>query len=158
VDSGFEVEAQMPGIRTAARALILRDEALLVTCYQDAEGEWFALPGGGQRHGEELRATIARECLEETGYQVHVGRLRFVRELIAARYPLPHSPPDFHQVEHIFQCEVTEEHAAAATKPDTLQSDCRWVPVTELRRARFYPRTLLDHLRNSEVVYLGDAE
>lgn len=148
----------MPGIRTAARALILRGDALLVTCYRDAEGEWFALPGGGQRQGEELKATIARECLEETGYQVHVGPLRFVRELIAARYPLPHLPPDFHQVEHIFHCEVMGDRAPAATRPDTGQSDCRWIPVAELRQARFHPRTVLDYLRNAEVVYLGDAE
>ena len=148
----------MPTIRTAARALIVRDGAILVACYRNQDGEWFALPGGGQQHGEELTATLVRECLEETGYLVRAVQLRFVREMIRARYPLPELPAEFHQVEHIFLCEVESEPVEPPPVPDTDQTGCRWVAVEELRAGRFYPRALLDALNDPQIVYLGDTE
>jgi 8-oxo-dGTP pyrophosphatase MutT (NUDIX family) len=145
----------MTAVRTAARALIVRDGLVLVACYHDGEGEWFALPGGGQRHGEDLAATLVRECLEETGLCVRVGPLRFVREIITARYPSPHLPAGLHQVEHVFLCEVESGAAQEAARPDVGQTGCRWVPVAELRAGRFFPRELLDALDSPHVVYLG---
>jgi ADP-ribose pyrophosphatase YjhB (NUDIX family) len=148
----------MPGIRTAARALIVRDGSVLVICYHDKQGEWFALPGGGQRHGEELTTTLVREVLEETGFTVRVGPLRFVREVIAARVPAINVPAGLHQVEHVFLCEIEEGPSQDAVNPDVGQAGCRWVPVTELRSGRFFPRALLDALEKAHVVYLGAAE
>jgi 8-oxo-dGTP diphosphatase len=148
----------MPQVRTAARALILRDGLLLVACYQDDQGEWFTLPGGGQQHGEELTSTLARECLEETGFHVRIGPLRFVREVIATRYPTTSLPDDFHQVEHIFACEVDDLPAGEPLTPDPSQTGCRWLSVGELRTRRFFPRKLLESLESPHVVYLGAAQ
>jgi 8-oxo-dGTP pyrophosphatase MutT (NUDIX family) len=145
----------MAAVRTAARALILRDGLVLVACYHDGQGEWFALPGGGQRYGEELTATLVRECLEETGLAVRVGPLRFVREIITARHPSCTLPAGLHQVEHVFLCEVEEGAAAEAALPDVNQTGCRWVAVADLRRGRFFPRELLEALDSPHVVYLG---
>ena len=95
----------MAQIRTSARALIQRDGLLLVVRYRDGRGDWYTLPGGGQRHGEGLQAALVREIAEETGARVRVGPLRFVGECIAG----PDSralPLDFHQVELFFSCEV----------------------------------------------------
>jgi 8-oxo-dGTP pyrophosphatase MutT (NUDIX family) len=141
-------------VRSAVRALIRRDERLLVACYTDAIGEWFALPGGGQNPGETLVEALLRECREETGLIVRVGRLRFVRELITDRFPSMNLPADVHQVEHIFECEE-EGTASAELMLDTGQSGCRWVSLTVLRTERFFPHGILDLLDEPFVGYLG---
>ena len=46
-------------VRTAARALIIESDAVLVVEYRDAQGPWYLLPGGGQRHEETLVANVA---------------------------------------------------------------------------------------------------
>jgi 8-oxo-dGTP diphosphatase len=147
----------MPTVRTAARALVLREGQLLVACYRDEQGEWFALPGGGQQHGEDLTTALAREFLEETGRLVRVGRLRFVREVIAPRYSSTNLPADFHQVEHVFACELGDGPLQDASAPDPNQTDCRWMSIEELRKSRFFPLALLDYLGREDVVYLGAA-
>src|SRR4051812_20953461 len=38
-------------IRTAARALIVRDGKILTVVLRDREGDFYVLPGGGQAHG-----------------------------------------------------------------------------------------------------------
>jgi 8-oxo-dGTP pyrophosphatase MutT (NUDIX family) len=145
----------MPSVRTAARALIVRDGLLLVASYRDEQGEWFTLPGGGQRHEEDLQSTLVRESLEETGFQVRPVKLRFVREVIAARYPSATLPADFHQVEHVFDCEISSAAAVNAALPDPNQSGCRWLALAELRGKRFHPREMLEHLDRLDTVYLG---
>jgi 8-oxo-dGTP pyrophosphatase MutT (NUDIX family) len=144
----------MAVVRSAVRALIRQDDRLLVACYTDVAGEWFALPGGGQRYGEDLAQALIRECREEAGVSVRVGRLRFVRELITARLPSRNLPADLHQVEHIFEC-VAEGPSSGELALDRGQSGCRWVPLALLRNERFFPREVLDMLDEPSVVYLG---
>jgi 8-oxo-dGTP diphosphatase len=144
----------VPHIRTSARAIVQRDGALLVVRYRDERGDWYTLPGGGQRHGEGLEASLVREVAEETGACVRVGALRFVRECIAGP-DAPALPPDFHQVECFFACEIVSL-TAGGTEPDPGQVDAEWLTVGELRERCFFPRALLDALeRGQEFGYLG---
>jgi ADP-ribose pyrophosphatase YjhB (NUDIX family) len=160
--TGEETPAADPGrgpagVRTAARAVIRRGDALLVVRSRDALGEWFVLPGGGQRRGESLAATLAREVAEETGWRVRVGPLRFVRECVAGANPR-RLPPGFHQVEALFACELDgpADPAAAAPEPDPGQLSVEWRTLAELRALPFFPRRLLDVLDDPAAdQYLG---
>jgi 8-oxo-dGTP diphosphatase len=145
----------MASVRTAAKALIRRDGRLLVVHYRDERGDWFTLPGGGQAHGEELPVALQRELIEELGVAVRVGQLRFVRECIAAAEPECRLPPDFHQVEHIFICDLGGELAPVSPQPDLGQVGVEWRSVEELRAMPFYPQALLDALERIEFGYLG---
>lgn len=149
-------------IRTAARALIVRDGQVLVTINVDAVGEWYMLPGGGQRHGEDLASAVRRECREEIGCDVRVGRLRFVRDYIGKNHEFADEDADQHQVEFIFECELMpgqEPNPRAAA--DSQQTGVKWLPLTALASHRFYPRALIPYLVSSDaadaVVYLGDV-
>ena len=51
----------MSMIRLSPRAIIRRGDLYLVIRYHDASGEWFAFPGGGQRHGESLHEALRRD-------------------------------------------------------------------------------------------------
>src|SRR5262245_38621477 len=141
-------------MQTSARAIIYRDDSLLVVRYRDECGDWYAVPGGRQRHGEGLVAAVAREVAEETGLLIRVGPLRFVRECIAG--PGARSlPPDFHQVEFYFTCALVGP-GGAASAPDPGQVDAEWCTIAELRSRCFFPPALLDALeRGEEFGYLG---
>ncbi len=147
----------MTTIRTSARALLRQEGRLLVIRYRDQGGDWYALPGGGQRHREGLEAALVREVAEETGASIRVGPLRFVRECIAK--PGDRAlPPEFHQVEFFFEC--TLEHSVSTDTPgqelDPGQVGVEWRGLDELRRVSFFPRALLDALeRGQEFGYLG---
>lgn len=144
----------MGTVRTSARAIIQRDDRLLVIRYQDDRGAWYALPGGGQQHGESLEATLRREVEEETGARVRVGPLRFVRESLATSESRG-LPPEWHQVELIFACEILSP-CDDGRAPDPAQTAAEWRTVAELRELVFFPGALLDALEyRTEATYLG---
>lgn len=88
-------------IRLAVRALILRDDRLLVVnAYPEGGLELWCAPGGGAEPHASLPQNLAREVHEETGLEIDVGELRLVNEF--------HDPDgDFHQVDLFFRCRIT---------------------------------------------------
>jgi len=149
-------------IRTAARAIIIRDGYLLVTKNVDAVGEWYLLPGGGQQHGEDLLSALRRECWEEIGCGVRVGRLRFVRDYIGKNHEFADEDGGEHQVELIFECELEPgQEPGTAVEADSMQTGVVWLELAPLPAHRFYPRALIPHLVRlndaDRVVYLGDV-
>ena len=141
-------------VRTSARAIIRQDGKLLVVRYRDEHGDFYALPGGSQRHGESLTEAVVREVAEETGAVVRAGALRFVRECRGQ----PDSrgiPPDLHQVELFFDCELVSDNGKA-TELDPGQDEALWLTLAELRSRCFFPQALLDALEDGrEFGYLG---
>ncbi|NOU94775.1 NUDIX domain-containing protein [Paenibacillus sp. LMG 31456] len=72
-------------IRTAARAVIIKDDQLLVLRRTSVQGEFYVLPGGGQEHGESIQETLIREVFEEVSLNVEIDELLFINEFIAKR-------------------------------------------------------------------------
>jgi len=153
----------MGEVRTAAKALIVRDGRVLLNHCRDETGDWYALPGGGQRTGETLFETVVRECREEIGAEVEVVGLRFVRDLIVANHSFTYLEEAPHQVEHLFECRVPEDYEpACGPGPDSTQVGVVWLDAEMLARVRVYPgllRDVLDSGRSARLpVYWGDVE
>jgi 8-oxo-dGTP diphosphatase len=141
-------------LRTSGRALIQDGEALLVIRYSHPSGDWYTLPGGGQRNSEPITVTVAREVREETGAEVVVGPLRFVRECISGPHA-PGVPEGYHQVDLVFACTL-KTPPNSDTRADTNQAGVEWRTVSELRKLAFYPRPLLDAIEQEQPFgYLG---
>lgn len=109
----------------------------------------YLLPGGTQEFGESLGDTVRREVLEETGLQVCVDSLLWVREFIAHKHLEMERYGD-HVVEFIYQC-TAELNAVPLTGavPDTAQIGVGWVPLEDLAGLTMWPeavkRLLLAH-------------
>ena len=137
----------MERVRSAAKAVIVRDGRLLANHCRDATGEWYALPGGGQEAGESLEETIVRECREEIGVEVEVVGLRFVRDYIVARCDFSYLEEATHQVEHLFECRVPADYEAKpGPTPDRDQIGVAWLSPAQLAEVRIYPTRLRDVL------------
>ncbi|MCK4571036.1 NUDIX domain-containing protein [Candidatus Bipolaricaulota bacterium] len=129
--------------RISARAFIESEELVLLSSYRDRSGDWFVFPGGGQRAGETLHECLIREVEEETSLQVEIGRLRWVREFIAADFPDSEIDPEFHQVELTFECLMKDGQVAKlGSNPDLGQTGLRWASIEQLLSLRFFPHAV----------------
>ena len=87
----------MPSPRLAVRAVILRDDRLLLVNAWKGQTHLWCAPGGGVELHQALPEALAREVREETGLVVEVGDPCLVNEF--------HDPSGpFHQVDVYFRC------------------------------------------------------
>jgi len=152
---------KMKAIRNSAKAIIIKNGCLLTVKLFDSEGVWYLLPGGGQNQGETLKEALRRECIEEIGIDVSVGRLRYIREYIGKNHEFSFRDSNSHQVEFMFECEFDEQRPPKlGNNPDVYQVDIAWLPINKIHEFRIYPK-LLGDLLLSEVdndnTYLGDV-
>ena len=133
----------MPTIRTAARALVIADDKVLAIKMRDKTGIFYILPGGGQQHGETLEEGLRRECLEEIGTKVIVGELAYLREYIGKNHEFRDTHGNFHQVESVFRCELSDPQAVGkGTNLDKKQIGIEWIPLVEMPNRRFLPEAV----------------
>jgi 8-oxo-dGTP pyrophosphatase MutT (NUDIX family) len=148
-----------PPISNAARALIVReDNILLLRKAGYAAGERYVLPGGKQDPGETLEQALQRECLEEIGTRVGIGRLVYVADYFKPREIRP--PATRQLVDFLFECHVPDDYVPGnGPRPDRHQIEVVWAALNELAGLPLYPRTLAPHLENlranAGVAYLG---
>lgn len=147
-------------MRVAARVVVQHESKLLAIHMRDARGDFYILPGGGQHHGESLAEAARREALEETGLNIRIGALLYVRDYIGARHDNP-AHRRFHQVEVVFAGELEGElnGQAQAQSPDTRQVAVRWLDAAALAQVRFFPEAIQGRCRLGQPLdyagYLG---
>jgi 8-oxo-dGTP diphosphatase len=150
-------ENLIPGIRNAVRAVITRNDSILLQRKLDDNGsERYALPGGAQEHGERLTEALQRECEEEIGTRVEVIDLLFVGDYFKQRQT---DPPTTRQLlEFLFACSVKPDYQAQnGPRPDKHQVEVLWVPLDQLLEINLLPAdyvALLMQQKQSRV-YLG---
>ena len=138
-----ELELQ---IRNAARAVIIREgQILLLKKVGGNRPDRYALPGGAQDPTESLTVALQRECEEEIGTSVKIGRLAHVAEFCKIRDTEP--PSKRHLVEFLFLCEVPDDYRAQiGHHPDKHQVDVVWADLGQLRSMALFPAYLRDCL------------
>lgn len=152
----------MKPVRTAARALIIQEDKLLVIKMRDSRGIFHILPGGGQRPGETLEQTVRRECQEELGVEIVPRQFAYVREYIGKNHTFRHIHSQFHQVEVVFYAELSRGSALGkGHEEDKKQVGWSWLPLAELHDQSFYPNCIIEGLQTERGLngsgYLGDV-
>lgn len=149
----------MKPIRNSVKAVIIRDGRVLMVRCRDGGGEFYLLPGGGQRPRELMRETVVRECMEEIGCPVEPGPLLFVCEYVGER---EHGwEKALHQIEFMFRCFLPPgAEPAGGDAPDDVQTGVEWVPFGALDSLRHYPAGLAGALRDMDAapVYWGNVK
>jgi ADP-ribose pyrophosphatase YjhB (NUDIX family) len=150
----------IPGIRNAARAVIVRDEQILLLRKQGGgQGERFALPGGAQDLGETLAQALNRECEEEIGTAVEIVRLLHIADYFKHRDTDP--PSRRHLLEILFECTVPAGYLPRnGYRPDKHQVEVVWMPVDTLSAIKLLPASLSSYLGDNsgsaDAIYLGE--
>ncbi|MBM7702941.1 NUDIX domain-containing protein [Metabacillus iocasae] len=150
-------------IRNSAKAMIIKEQKVLLTKNKDEEGYFYLFPGGGQEHGETIHETLKRECIEEIGGEVSVEELIHVREYIGKNHEHASFDAHLHQIEYYFVCQLASDLSTITpTNLDDHQVGVEWIDVEDMSAYRIYPKELVKHivrrLKNEKVpVYVGDV-
>ncbi len=149
----------LPRIRVSA--FILRgNQVALIVYHTTAQGTHYDLPGGGLEPGETLRDGTRRECSEEMGCDVVVGRLLLVAEYFPGRDAHAHDGQA--TLDFIFECTLKEgQQPRLPDVPDADQVGAQWMPLETLSQRYLKPaaaerliqraRSSADDLLNTDV-------
>lgn len=149
-------------IRSAAKAIIIKDDQILLNRCRHKDGSiYYDLPGGGQHKYESLEAAVLREVKEESGFDVTIRRFAALAEEIYTNEKLRAQYPDYtHRILHIFLAEVTGTHQDAPTEKDYGMEESEWIPVDQIPllseiRPQGLQQALPQILTSEAPVYLG---
>lgn len=148
-----------PCIRNAVRALVIRDDhILLLRKGGDERGERYALPGGAQDAGETLHQALHRECLEEIGTETEILELVHVADYRRKRSGSP--PTIRHQVEFLFSCSVPDSYLPHnGSHPDGHQIEVVWARLDAIEDMQLLPKSIASCIANPQQaggrIYLG---
>lgn len=136
-------------MRRASRAIIIKDNQLLVTKRNKFGNEYYILIGGGISYGETEVQALYRELAEESGVEVKNPKLVYVE-----------NAGDMYGLQHIFTCDYVS--GEPKLHPDSMEAKISadgkntytpmWLPLSELPGATFrserLKKAILDGVAN----------
>jgi len=145
-------------VRNSAKAIVISNGKILVNRCESRFGDYFTLPGGGQRSGEMLTETVKRELLEETGYSVTPIRMSGIYERISTG----RDEGLCHKIYFFFLCKLNEEARKPPTERDRFQIGTEWLPLRDIASRNLFPRAIRDNIRNltgyGETIFIGSEK
>ena len=141
--------------RNSAKAVIVYNGRILLNRCESRFGEYYTLPGGGQKDGETLPDTVRREVLEETGYSVTPMRMSGIYERVSDG----REEGLCHKIYYVFLCRLDSIETVTPIEIDRFQIDSEWVPLREVSARNLFPRAIRDNIPSfigyGETYYIG---
>lgn len=131
--------------RIRAAGLLVREQSILMVRHEVGGDIYWIPPGGGfeSQSDRSTRDTVKRECREETGLEVEVGPLVYVREFaepLAGRFHMEL----FYRVD-AWRGELSLDNLIGLGGDEHDIREVAWVARNDLTRLpSFYPAELLD--------------
>lgn len=132
-----------------AAGILIQEGAILLEYYE--KEDYWVLPGGRVKVGEDSKIGVEREWLEELGLEVNGTRLIALIENFFVHHRTG-SQRHFHEISMYYQLESSTKipfqigqkfHGAESDK-----LNYSWVPLTELVNLNFRPEILTNYLVN----------
>ena len=160
------------GIRNSAKALILDKSGskILLNKNQNSLADmweefpdgaiYYDLPGGGQNQYETLDEAVKRECFEELGITLEVGKLAAIYEEIDMNEEFRKLwEPYAHKIFFVFICRASNEPVRPATETDLYMIGSEWIEIENIKNILFYPEIIKSNLdlilKTQNPLYLG---
>ena len=125
-------------ILVRTRAIVFNEEnELLVQHHLGSKPNFYRLPGGGVRFGEKVEDCVVREVREESGLDVTVDRLVWVRDFLN-QFP-------YHSIEFFFLANVVGGEFNPSPEGENMELSFK--SVEELEKVVFHPKVLVAKLK-----------
>lgn len=132
------------------RAIIEKDgKLLLIKRVKDAGTHW-VFPGGGVDDGESHKQALIRECKEELGVDVSIGKLVFENVLDLAGFE--------QQKEFFYICEIIGGRIGTGEgpefQPDSIYEGTHeliWVSISELENLKIRPTEIKNIFKDNNL-------
>ncbi len=147
--------------RIRSAALIINDEnkiLMVLHRHPKTNQEWWVPPGGGLKAGEDMFSNAKRETKEETGIDVELDRLIYLREFVDREY-------DVHNIELFilaksYQGEITLDNLVVEDDDYYFIKNVSWLSEQELQKLDVFPAVLKNEFWRSlekgfDFKYLG---
>lgn len=148
-------------IRSTAKAIIINENKILLNkCFDEYNGSYYSLPGGGQNTFETLHEAVIRECMEETGYHVVPMKFAALCEEICENSKTRELYPEYvHKMYHIFICELANNTPKKPIEFDMMQVGSEWIDINLLDEICLLPNVLNKNIvhiiKNQNPMFLG---
>lgn len=139
-------------LRTAARAIVIYQDSLLVMRRTKPDKQYMVTPGGRLEPGEESEAALYREIAEETMIEIANPRLVFIEEPNDKRWG----------TQHFYLCDYASGKPQLHPDSEEMQDNLRgvnlyeplWQPLSSLpdQAYPFRSARLLDEIKDALVV------
>lgn len=116
-----------------------KNDRLLVQHGRASETSFHRLPGGRVRFRERLEDCVRREIKEETGLDVKVERLLWVRDF------LDQSPN--HSIELFFLATIESDSLHSTLESKAENCKLKFIKLEKLEKVVFYPRQFIGKLK-----------
>lgn len=133
----------MVDMKQAVRAIVIKDNALLVMHRNKFGHQYYTLVGGGVDHGEHPEQSLYREVNEETGVRIANHRLVFVEDA-----------GDMYGVQYVYLCDYVSGEPALS--PDAEEAHITalgqnlytpgWLPLDQLPEVEFLSHGLRERI------------
>jgi len=165
-------------VKISAKTIIINDGKVLLNKCLNTFGDfawglpngtiYYDLPGGGQDKYEFLEDVVKRECLEETGYSVHIEKLAAIYEEVFImdtagmdEFQLSLYERNSHKIYFVFVCRLDGQTQKEATEIDVDVVELEWVAIEEVKNLLLFPKPFHDNfeliLNTKTPVFLGSA-
>ncbi len=122
-----------------ARAIIKKDENILVIHRVNEQGDYYVFPGGAIKKNEDPSSAVAREVAEETSLEICVGKL-------FATY-------QYKSLEYYFLCQYVSgvphlrpNSGEARVEDGNNKYEFEWIDTRKLKDLLLYPSEIRDRL------------
>lgn len=134
-------------IEKRVRAVIIKDEKVLLMHRFKNGHEYWVFPGGGVDDTDKsLEDSLKRECLEELGVDVKVGDLFMEKFYILDNFQ--------GQIQYFYNCKIISGEVGTGTGPEWNGRDVEkygtyeiiWISISELKDKIIYPFEVRDNI------------
>jgi 8-oxo-dGTP diphosphatase len=145
-------------IHVQSRAVIIKDQHILLCKTTGLAENFYFLPGGHVEHYEGAKAAMERELLEEIGFPFEITRFLGCLEYSFDPKVKIHAKCHTHEYNFIFEAHsdyLTSSHLPLKQMEEHIE--IFWVPMDQLIEIDLRPEPLVELIPKWLKAYLGEA-
>ncbi|MGW9631910.1 NUDIX hydrolase [Agromyces sp. NPDC055520] len=134
IDAGDDRYSVSMDIRIAAYGVIIRDERILLSHWNEHGRSGWTLPGGGIEDAEHPVAAARREIFEETGYEASIDRLLGIDTMVVPAAKRHSGATPLYAMRVIYRASVTG--GELRNEVDGSSDEAGWFALAEVPRLK----------------------